>query len=224
MVDQLLDVGNFRSWALGNLVDNATRGWFAEWLVGKALGIIGDDDTRVEWDSVDLRDGEVTIEVKTSGLSQSWNPMNRSTPSFKIPPRKSAWDAATDTWESFDPPRRTADVYVFCLHQAVPATNAKVLDPACWTFWVIPTDELDEQLGPQQTVRVSTLNRLAARVGWSELRAAVDQCSLPGSSRTCPSVWYGVGVTDGDAAMTEDAVRVLGGETSRSQQGGSRRL
>ena len=55
MADHPLDVGGFRDWALGNLVDNAARGWFAEWLVAKALGVIGDGDTRAEWDSVDLR-------------------------------------------------------------------------------------------------------------------------------------------------------------------------
>ena len=174
MVDRPLDIGGFRKWALGNLVDNTTRGWFAEWLVGKALGVIGDGDTRVEWDSVDLRYGDIKIEVKASGLSQSWNRQNRSTPNFRIPLRKMAWDAATDTWESFDPPRRVADVYVFCLHHAVPATNENVADPARWTFWVIPTERLDDRLGAQQTVRVSTLDSLAAPVGWSELRDAID--------------------------------------------------
>ena len=160
----------------GDLVDNAARGRFAEWLVGNALGVIGDGDTRAEWDSVDLRYGDLKIEVKDSGLSQSWNPRNRSTPSLGIAPRKMAWDAATDTWESFDPPRRTADVYVFCLHQAVPADNENVADPAQWTFWMIPTATLDDRLGAQQTVRVSTLNSLAAPVGRSELRDTEDPC------------------------------------------------
>ncbi|MYB43834.1 MAG: hypothetical protein F4X74_02680 [Acidimicrobiia bacterium] len=176
MVDSPLDTGGFRNWALGNLVDNTTRGWFAEWLVGRALGVIGDCDTRVEWDSVDLRYGNLKIEVKASGLSQSWSPENRSTPNFRIPRRKTAWDAATDTWESFDPARRVAEVYVFCLHQAVPATNENVADPACWTFWVIPTERLNDRLGAQQTVRVSTLDSLTAQVGWCELRDSVDLC------------------------------------------------
>ena len=176
MADCALDIGGFRNWALGNLVDNATRGWFAEWLVGKSLGVIGDSDTRVEWDSVDLRYKDLKIEVKASGLSQSWNRQDRSTPNFRIHPRKTAWDAANDTWESFHPPRRVADVYVFCLHHAVPATNENVADPACWTFWVIPTERLDDQLGAQQTARVSTLDGLAAPVGWYELRDVVDRC------------------------------------------------
>ena len=176
MVDPPPDIDGFRNWALGNLVDNTIRGWFAEWLVGQALGVIGDGDTRVEWDSVDLRYGDLKVEVKASGLSQSWNRENRSIPNFRIPPRKMAWDADTDTWESFDPPRRVADLYVFCLHQAVPATNENVADPAFWTFWVIPTDRLDRRLGAQKTVRVSTLDSLTAPLRWYELRDVVDRC------------------------------------------------
>ena len=184
MVEHLLDIGGFRSWALGNLVDNANRGLFAEWLVGKALDSIGQGEARAEWDSFDLRYGDVAIEVKTSGLSQTWNRRSRSTPRFDICPRKSAWDAATDKWERFDRPRRIADVFVFCLHEAVPATNENVVDPAWWTFWVIPTQNLNDQLGPQKTVGVSTLNRLTAPVGWSELRAAIDRCGEEAPRRT----------------------------------------
>lgn len=50
------------------------------------------------------------------------------------------------------------------------------MDPAHWTFWVIPTETLDDRLGPQQTVRVSTLNSLVAPVGWCGLRDTVGLC------------------------------------------------
>ena len=58
---------NFDRWATGNLVDNRNRGIFAEWLVGQALGVIGDDDVRKEWDAVDLRFGDLTIVLSTWG-------------------------------------------------------------------------------------------------------------------------------------------------------------
>ena len=134
-------------------------------------------EPRKEWDSVDLRYRDITIEVKAAGLSQSWSLHSRSSPKFNIAPRKQAWDAATDTWETFDPPRRSSDVYVFCLHTAAPATNENVLDPGSWKFWVIPARVLDAQLGAQKTAVVSTLNRLAAPVGWSELRSEIDRYS-----------------------------------------------
>ena len=67
-------------------------------------------------------------------------------------------------------------MYVFGLHHAVAADNENVANPDQWTFWVIPTERLDDRLGAQQTVRVSTLDSLAAPVGWCELRDIVDPC------------------------------------------------
>ena len=66
---------------------------------------------------------------------------------------------------------------MFCLHEAEPATNENVCDPAGWRFWVIPTRQLDDRLGAQKTVGVSTLDRLAPPVGWSGLRSAVDRAA-----------------------------------------------
>ncbi|MDE2940070.1 MAG: hypothetical protein OXR67_14330 [Chloroflexota bacterium] len=98
-------MSEFQDWALGNLTENRNRGLFAEWLVGEALGVIKDGDARVEWDGFDLRYGDVNVEVKTSGLSQSWNPNSRSTPRFDIAPRKWLWVPGMDTWEPLNPPR-----------------------------------------------------------------------------------------------------------------------
>ncbi len=42
----------FQRWASGNLVDNRTRGIFAEWLVGQALGCIEPETHRQEWDAI----------------------------------------------------------------------------------------------------------------------------------------------------------------------------
>ncbi|MCY4649931.1 MAG: hypothetical protein OXC98_06145 [bacterium] len=167
--------GSFNRWALGNLVSNANRGLYAEWLVGQALGVIGDGDYRTEWDSCDLRYRGVTIEVKASGLSQTWNPEKQSTPRFDIRPRKMAWNDETDQWQTFDPPRRVANFYVFCLHETLPpATNKDVQDPQWWTFWVIPTRVLDEQLGMQKSVGVGTLNRLTRSVEWKAIPAELS--------------------------------------------------
>ena len=168
---------NFNRWAAGNLVDNRNRGIFAEWLVGQALGVIGDDDVRKEWDAVDLRFGDLTIEVKASGLSQTWNLLVPSTPRFGIPRQKRAWFADTDEWIVYDEPKRSADIYVFCLHQSVPATNENVADPDSWSFWVVATSTIDDELDDQSSVGVSTLNRLAEPVGWSGIKAAVKRAA-----------------------------------------------
>ena len=81
------NLSGFLRWATGNLVDNRNRGIFAEWLVGQALGVIEADDVRTEWDAVDLRFGDLRLEVKASGLSQAWNPLVPSTPPFGVPPQ-----------------------------------------------------------------------------------------------------------------------------------------
>ena len=173
----MFDIASFRSWALGDLADNANRGIFAEWLVGQLLDVIDESEARREWTSFDLRYGEAKVEIKTTGLGQTWKRHERSKrPTFDIAPRKSAWDAETDEWVKFDPPERPADLYVFCLHEPVPATSDNVRDPAFWNFWVILTETLDNELGSQKTVGLSTLSRLAPVVGWLDLRAEVDRC------------------------------------------------
>lgn len=51
-------VRDFWQFALGDLRMNNARGYLAEFLVGKALGI--KDLKRVEWDSYDLLFGDIT--------------------------------------------------------------------------------------------------------------------------------------------------------------------
>ena len=172
-----MNVQSFRNWALGNLVDNEIRGIFAEWLVGRALDAIADGDMRQGWDAYDLLYGVVKVEVKASGLSQSWNLHDRSNPRFDIAPRQWTWLASTNRWIENDPPARPADVYVFCLHAPVPATNDNVSDPAKWKFWVVSRLTLDDQLGQQKSVGLATLDRLAERIRWSDIKAEVDRCN-----------------------------------------------
>ena len=173
-----LDIEGFYRWAMGDLVDNRNRGIFAEWLVGQALGAIGDGKVRQEWDAYDLLYGKVKVEVKASGRSQTWNLYEPSTPSFNIAPRWRHWVAETDVWIAHDQPVRFADVYVFCLHEPVPATNENVCDSASWKFWVIPRQLLDDELGDQKTVGLTTLSRLGAMIESSEIKAEVDRLEL----------------------------------------------
>ena len=169
-----MDISGFHRWAAGNLVDNRNRGIFAEWLVGQALRVIDPGEVRKEWDAVDLRYRGMGVEIKASGLSQTWNPANTYTPRFDIHKQLQWWDADTDAWGLYDPPQRTADVYVFCLHEAVPATDKNVADPSQWRFWVVSTALLNNELGSQKSVGVTTLNGLAGSVSFSEIKTAVE--------------------------------------------------
>lgn len=82
-------------------------------------------------------------------------------------------------WILNDPPIRPADVYVFCLHEALPATNKNVADQDTWTFWVVATDTLDVELGDQKSLGLKRLDVLARRVAWEQIRTTVDECQLP---------------------------------------------
>lgn len=158
--DDALDIARFRNWALGNLVWNTNRGVFAEWLVGQALGAIGEDEARDEWGECDLYYRGVKIEVKASGRGQAWKQDRPSTPEFGVRPLKQIWDKRTNEWTEHVPRARVADVYVFCLHHAYPATDDNVRDPASWKFWVVSKQALDDQLGPQERIRLSRLRDL----------------------------------------------------------------
>ena len=168
-----LDIEGFRRWAAGNLVDNRNRGIFAEWLVGQALGAIDAGEFRQEWEVWDLQYRHASIEVKTSGLNQYWSPLRRSKPSFRITVPKQIYCEQTKKPQANLQGTRPADVYVFCLHTSLPATNANVACPYTWEFWVIAGRTLDDKLGAQKTVRPSTLDRLAERIEWDRIRGEV---------------------------------------------------
>ena len=173
VADRRFDISRFHRWALGNLVGNTNRGIFAEWLVGEALGSIADDEAREEWDECDLRYRGLKIEVKTSGLDQTWYQERRSPPRFDIKPRKWVWDAHSGESTLHNPPIRPADIYVFCLHEPIPATNDNVRDPASWKFWVVSKRTLDNRLGTQKSVgpldigRTRTVDRMVRGQGRS---------------------------------------------------------
>ena len=164
-----LNIENYYKWAASGLVGNRNRGIFAEWLVGQALNAIKDGDQRIEWDAVDLRSKDVAIEVKASGRNQGWDATGSSTPRWSIPKNKRVWEAKNNEVISFDSPERNADIYIFCLHESIPATNENVADPASWSFWVIATKIIDKELGDQRSLGESTLNQLTQSVSWLEL-------------------------------------------------------
>ena len=123
----------------------------------------------------DLQYRHAGIEVKTSGLNQYWSPLRRSRPSFRISAPKQIWCEQTAEWRTNDQGARPAQVYVFCLHTSLPATNASVACPNTWEFWVISGRTLDNELGAQKTVGSATLDRLAERIGWDQIKEAVDR-------------------------------------------------
>ena len=170
---------HFWQWMGSDLVSNALRGAFGEYLVALAVGTA--DKVQEEWAPYDVRSPDgIRIEVKTSGYTQTWQQQSLSTPRFGIG-KSYAWSNETGT---FSPaPRRSADVYVFCLHHHKDQDTINPLDMSQWTFYILPTAMLDRMAGDQATVGIGSLQRIGAqRVSYDGLYQAIRTAYNEGKS------------------------------------------
>ena len=163
-----LQVVDFWAWAYSDLLSNANRGVFAEFIVGAALDAL--EGMRLEWDAYDLTYQNRKIEVKSSAYLQTWQQNKLSTISFDIAPKR-GWDAQTNVLS--DEISRAADIYVFCLFAAQDSEQANVLDLTQWEFYVLPVHVLNE-LGGQKRISLNPLRKLCDPVPYSQLRQTVD--------------------------------------------------
>src|SRR5688500_3044284 len=80
-----LSVLDFWRWSASDLLSNATRGRFAEFIVAHALGI-SFDEIRDEWGAFDLLTPQgIKVEVKSASYIQSWHQIKESLISFRVP-------------------------------------------------------------------------------------------------------------------------------------------
>jgi len=165
-------VGEFWKWAYSSLANNATRGVFAEYLVGLALDAI--DEPRVDWDAADLRYADHLIEVKSSADHQTWRQTKPSVIRFDVG-KKQWWDAKTDEWSPV--PERPASIYIFC-HYRGAATSEEVVDVEHWDFYPVATAQLDVELGEAKSLGLRRLGELTTPVVHADLRAAEDALLL----------------------------------------------
>lgn len=147
-------IADFWEWGFTDLRDNMFRGIFAEWLVGKLLGL--PMDRRVSWDCYDLKAGEKTIEVKCSSYLQPWAQRRLTNPIYGRL-YSQCWDPTTDT---FGPARYNADFYVFCLQTCKDAAVWDALDLGQWRFWALRQKQLVDS--KSRTLTQAGLVRLAA--------------------------------------------------------------
>ena len=171
---------DFWRWIGSDLVGNTTRGLFAEYLVGLAVGAVtGEeaDGVRDEWAAHDLvtPDG-ITIEVKSSAYLQTWRQEREATPRFGI--ARTRVDNATGT--SSEEQARWSDVYVFCLLHHRSKATLNPLDIGQWTFFVLPTAVLEAQIGDQKTIGLVRLRELGAKeVPFEGIAGAIREASAP---------------------------------------------
>ena len=86
------------------------------------------------------------------------------------------WDASTDVRSAER--RRQADVYVFCLLHPTDKSTVNPMNLDQWTFYVLPTRRLDDELGAQKRVALSRLLKLSpATVDFATLAEAVTDAA-----------------------------------------------
>jgi hypothetical protein len=163
-------VGDFWSWAYSDILSNRNRSVFAEFLVGTALGVV--DSPRVEWDAVDLNYKAKKIEVKSAAYVQSWQQQKPSRIVYNIGKKKS-WDAATNTYSP--EPLRAADCFVFCLLTGDDSSKVNVLDISAWHFYVLLTEQINQELLEQKSIRIEKIQQLCQPVSHAQLRACIDR-------------------------------------------------
>jgi len=153
-------------------LSNATRGRFAEYIVGTAIGL-DPNNLRDEWDAFDLTSNDgIKIEVKSASYIQSWNQKKFSTISFSIKPAR-YWDAETNIQQ--EEPKRHSDLYVFC---HLKHKEQKTIDPMKmeqWDFYILPTYKLDNYERSQSSITINSLKKLAEPIKYNELKNEINK-------------------------------------------------
>lgn len=166
---------DFWKWSVSDILSNATRGKFAEFIVGTAVGL-DSSKVRQEWDAFDLTtETGIKIEIKSSAYIQSWKQKSYSKISFSIKPAR-YWDAKINLLHQET--KRHADVYVFC---HLKHKNQDTIDPLKmeqWDFYILPTVALDKYKRSQHSITLNSLQKLTEAKPYSELKMAIEQTYL----------------------------------------------
>lgn len=166
-----LTIGDFWAWAYSDILSNASRGVFAEFLVGSALGVV--EFPRVEWDWVDLLYRGKRIEVKSSAYCQSWEQRSPSMIIFNIAESR-GWDSTTNTYLAA--PQRSSDCYVFCVYTEVDCLKARasLFNVDYWKFYATATSQLNEKFGRQKSLSLKSLQSISEPIPYIRLKDVID--------------------------------------------------
>ncbi len=167
-------VSDFWAWAYSDLVLNIDRAVFAEYIVGRALGVT--EGTRRGWDCVDHNYNGKKIEVKATGFAQRWRKGKKRSPlKFDIAKRTCVkWGEPAA--EPGAPVERSADCYVFCIHKDKEAATANALDLNRWEFLIISKEKLNRTFGNQKSIVCHVLKPHCVKTDIDGLRKAVNNC------------------------------------------------
>ena len=165
-------VADFWTWSVSDLLSNATRGRFAEFIVGTAISI-DPNNLREEWDAYDLVSSTGTkVEVKSAAYLQSWGQQRYSSISFSIKAGR-AWEGEGDQ-QRRGTARRHAGVYVFCLLKHKDQATVDPLKMEQWEFYVVSTHVLNEERPSQSTISLNSLRKIAEPTDYSQVGKRIE--------------------------------------------------
>lgn len=163
---------DFWRWSASDIMSNATRGLFAEFIVATATGIPL-TSVRDEWGAYDLDTPEgIKIEVKSCAYLQTWHQERLSTVSFGIR-ETHLWDYNTGKFAA--ELKRHADVYVFCLLHHKDKQTVDPLNLNQWEFYVLPTSQLNSYTGGKKAISLTALRLLTQAVSYECLHNEIKE-------------------------------------------------
>ncbi len=163
---------NFWRWSVSDILSNATRGIFAEFIVATAAKI-DLNKVRDEWGAFDLITSEgIKIEVKSSAYLQTWFQKTLSKISFSTKPAF-VLDIVTNKQSEFK--IRSADVYVFCLLHHENKQTVQPLNLDHWEFYVLATAELNNYTRSQHSITINSLKRLTNVIDYETLNDEIKK-------------------------------------------------
>ena len=157
---------DFWRWSVSDIMSNATRGIFAEFIVATAINL-EQTGVRDEWAAYDLETPEgIKLEIKSCAYLQTWHQEKLSSIKFSIKEAR-YWDSNTGRYS--ESAKRHVDVYVFCLlhHE-----NKQTIDPLNlnqWEFYVLAIKELNESAKTKRQITLRSLKRLMNAVSYDKL-------------------------------------------------------
>lgn len=157
---------DFWRWSVSDILSNATRGRFAEFIVATATNI-DIRSCRDEWSAFDLetRNG-IKLEIKSAAYLQSWFQQTHSKISFSTRAALS-WDSLSN--KQSETAKRHADVYVFCLLHHNNKQTVEPLNMNQWEFYVLATKQLNDYTRSQHSITLKSLQALTQPVCYNKL-------------------------------------------------------
>jgi len=157
----------FWRWSTSDLLSNATRGKFAEYIVATAM----DADLSLpieEWSEYDLNVKGIKIEVKTSSYLQTWSQSNYSKIIFLI---KRKGDTSVKTKK--EDLNRPSDLYVFCLLNHKDKKTVNPLNMDQWLFYVLSTNKINNIFKEKNSISLEKLEKEVIGIKYDELKERI---------------------------------------------------